>query len=247
MANLSVGADPIVGRADAPAHGHRYRCAHRLTLSFLDRDRAPSGASTYPRTMVLIPRATLAFAIVAITLLSAGCSSNAPALASFDPASPCNGANSQVMEGAYPNLEAVLPASLAGVARTSVVSGRLCSANTLGTLYGHGIHETHFASAVWNRGGGSGIQMTIMEGTGLTVANALESYQSGAANAPKVHSLKTAAVTINGQAGMRLEIENDDYQQIVVVWPTDRPERVHVLITSNVHEPDIQVALSAFR
>jgi hypothetical protein len=186
-------------------------------------------------------------AVLAIAMLIAGCVNDATTLASFDPSAPCNGADSQAMKGAYPDLEALLPTSLVGVAPTSLVSGRLCSANTLGTLYGHGIHETHFASAVWNRGGGSGIQMTIMEAAGLTVANTLESYDSGAANAPKVHNLTTTNVPVNGQAGMRLEIANDDYQQEVVVWPTGSAGRVRVLITSNIHEPDLQVALSTFR
>lgn len=196
----------------------------------------------------MIVRTSIArlLAVVAISLLTAGCVNDATALGSFDPALPCNGANSQAMSGAYPDLEAVLPTRLAGVAPTSLVSGRLCSVNTLGTLYGHGIHETHFASVVWNRGGGSGIQMTVMEADGLTVANALESYGNGAQNAPKVHSLVTSNVTVNGLAGMRLDIANDDYAQQVVVWPGGAAGRVRVVITSNIHEPDLQVALSTF-
>lgn len=182
-----------------------------------------------------------------LTLLLAACVDDATRVGSFDPSTPCNGADSQVMKAAYPDLEAALPTSLAGVAPTSLVSGRLCSAQTLGTLYGRGIHETHFASAVWNRGGGSGLQLTVMSAGGLTVANVLESYTSGAANAPKVHSLKTSNVTVNGLAGMRDDIENDDYAQDVVVWPGGGPGLIRVVITSNVHEPDLQAALAAFR
>ena len=186
-------------------------------------------------------------AILIMAAALAGCVNDATAVGSFDPSTPCNGADSQVMPAAYPELEALLPVRLAGVAPNSVVSGRLCSANTLGTLYGRGIHETHFASAVWNQGGGSGIQLTLMTADGLTVANVLESYSSGAANAPKVHSLKTSSVTVNGLAGMRLDIENDDYAQQVVVWPGDGASRIRVVITSNIHEADLQVALSAFK
>jgi hypothetical protein len=197
----------------------------------------------------MTPRTTArrVIAVLALTVLIAGCVNDATAVGSFDPSASCNGADSQAMKGAYPELEALLPAGLAGVAPTSLVSGRLCSAKTLGTLYGHGIHETHFASAVWNRGGGSGIQLTIMAADGLTVANVLESYSSGAANAPKVHSLKTADASINGQAGMRVDIANDDYAQTVVVWPADAAGRIRVVITSNIHEPDLQAALSMFR
>lgn len=197
--------------------------------------------------MTLRTPAARLLAILSIALLMAGCVNDATAVGSFDPASACNGADSQAMAGAYPDLEAALPTSLVGVAPTSLVSGRLCSANTLGTLYGHGIHETHFASVVWNRGGGSGIQMTVMEADGLTVANALESYGEGARNAPKVHNLVTANVTVNGQPGMRLDIANDDYAQQVVVWPGGAAGRVRVVITSNIHEPDLQVALATFR
>ena len=184
---------------------------------------------------------------VALAVVLAACVNDATPVGSFDPSTPCNGADSQVMPTAYPELEALLPVSLAGAAPTSLVSGRLCSANTLGTLYGRGIHETHFASAVWNRGGGSGLQLTVMTADGLTVANVLESYSSGAANAPKVHSLKTSSVTVNGLAGMRLDIENDDYAQQVVVWPGDIAGRIRVVITSNIHEADLQVALTAFK
>ena len=186
-------------------------------------------------------------AVLVMAVIAAGCVNDATPVGSFDPSTPCNGADSQVMATAYPELEALLPVSLAGGAPNSVVSGRLCSANTLGTLYGRGIHETHFASAVWNRGGGSGIQLTVMTADGLTVANVLESYSIGAANAPKVHSLKTSSVTVNGLAGMRLDIENDDYAQQVVVWPGDGASRIRVVITSNIHEADLQVALSAFK
>ncbi len=185
-------------------------------------------------------------ALLVIAVLIGGCVNDATAVGSFDPASACNGVDSQAMAGAYPELEALLPKRLADVAPTSLVSGRLCSANTLGTLYGHGIHETHFASVVWNRGGGSGIQMTVMEADGLTVANALESYGNGAQNAPKVHSLKTTSVTVNGLPGMRLDIANDDYAQQVVVWPGGAAGRVRVVITSNIHEPDLQAALATF-
>jgi hypothetical protein len=156
-------------------------------------------------------RAVRLAALLVLAVLIGGCVNDATAIGSFDPASACNGVDSQAMAGAYPELEALLPKSLVGVAPTSLVSGRLCSANTLGTLYGHGIHETHFASAVWNRGGGSGIQMTV-----------------------------------NGLAGMRLDIANDDYAQQVVVWPGGAAGRVRVVITSNIHEPDLQVALSTF-
>ncbi len=186
-------------------------------------------------------------ALLIMAAIAAGCVDDATPVGSFDPSTPCNGADSQVMPAAYPALEVLLPVSLAGVAPNTLVSGRLCSANTLGTLYGRGIHETHFASAVWNRGGGSGIQLTLMTADGLTVANVLESYSAGAANAPKVHSLKTSNVTVNGLAGMRLDIENDDYAQQVVVWPGDIAGRIRIVITSNIHEADLQVALTAFK
>jgi len=197
--------------------------------------------------MTLRSSALRAAAVLVLGVVLAGCVNDATPIQSFDPATPCAGADSQVMQGAYPELEAGLPTSLAGVKATSLVSGRLCSANTLGTLYGRGIHETHFASAVWNYGGGSGIQLTVMSAAGLTVANVLESYTSGAANAPKVHSLVTTNITVNGLAGMRADIENDDYAQDVVVWPGGAAGVVRVVITSDIHEADLKTALAAFQ
>jgi hypothetical protein len=199
------------------------------------------------RSLTLGTSARRLAAILVLGVLLAACVNDATAVQSFNPAQPCGGADSQAMKGAYPALEASLPTSLAGVAATSLVSGRLCSANTLGTLYGRGIHETHFASAVWNYGGGSGIQLTLMSADGLTVANVLESYTSGAANAPKVHSLVTTDITVNGLAGMRADIENDDYAQDVVVWPGGGAGEVRVVITSDIHEADLKTALAAFQ
>ena len=197
--------------------------------------------------MTLRTSARRAAAILVLGFVLAACVNDATPVQSFDPSQPCAGADSQVMKGAYPDLEAGLPTSLAGVKATSLVSGRLCSANTLGTLYGRGIHETHFASAVWNYGGGSGIQLTVMSADGLTVANVLESYTSGAAYAPKVHSLVTTNITVNGLAGMRADIENDDYAQDVVVWPGNAAGLLRVVITSNIHEADLKTALAAFQ
>jgi len=86
-----------------------------------------------------------------------------------------------------------------------------------------------------------------MSADGLTVANVLESYTSGAANAPKVHSLVTTNITVNGLAGMRADIENDDYAQDVVVWPGNAAGLLRVVITSNIHEADLKTALAAFQ
>jgi hypothetical protein len=194
----------------------------------------------------MLQRALPIMVLLVAAALVGACQADPDAPASFNPAADCNGADSQIMAGAYPQLEALLPTSLAGVAPTSLVSGRFCSANTLGTLYQAGIHETHFGSAVWNRDSGSGIQMTIMEAPGLTVANAIQSYGYGAQNAPKVHLLTSTDVTVNGIAGKRLDIENDDFQQEVIIWPTDTPGRLHILIASNVHPPDLDAALAAF-
>lgn len=199
------------------------------------------------RALTLGTSALRVASILVLVVLLAACVNDATAIQSFDPSKPCGGADSQVMKGAYPDLESGLPTKLVSVAATSLVSGRLCSANTLGTLYGRGIHETHFASAVWNYGGGSGIQLTLMSAAGLTVANVLESYTSGAANAPKVHSLVTSNITVNGLAGMRADIENDDYAQDVVVWPGGGAGQLRVVITSNIHEADLQTALVAFQ
>ena len=82
------------------------------------------GVPRVARTMV--PALALVLALVL-----AACGTATP-VASFDPASACT--TDGRMPGAYPELEALLPAAYEGKAPATVDSGRNCTPAALGTL-----------------------------------------------------------------------------------------------------------------
>ena len=181
-------------------------------------------------------------------MVVAACSGGTAAPPSFDPAAPCAGADEQVMARAYPDLEAALPAALAGVIPTNRESGRYCSRNTLGGLLDKGIAETHFGAVTWDRGGGKAISLVLFEADGLTADALFDSYQSAAAANSKIHDLRASTLTINGVAGRRIDFLNGDSSfQAVIVWPGDGPGRVRVALSADLANDEVQAALEAFR
>jgi hypothetical protein len=80
--------------------------------------------------------ALLTIALVALAACGGG---SAFPVVSFDPASACT--SDGRMPGAYPDLEARLPADYEGRAPDNVDSGRSCTDEALGTLAGAGIEE----------------------------------------------------------------------------------------------------------
>lgn len=168
--------------------------------------------------------------------------------ASFDPAQPCNGAPEQRMAGAFPELEAILPAALDGVAPTSRASGRFCSADTLGKLYDDGFHEVRYGAATWDRGSGKGVSLVVYEADGLTADAVYDSFLAGAQANSKTHDLTTREMTVGGTTARRFDFLNGDSSfQRVVVWPGDRAGRVRVLLAADQLDSEIQAAADAFR
>ena len=82
-----------------------------------------------------------------------GCSTSAAA-PSFDASAPCT-ADTKVA-GAYPALEAHIPATIGGTARISARLGSKLLGANLGTLAGHGLSEVQFAGGVWQDSAQSG-------------------------------------------------------------------------------------------
>ena len=80
-----------------------------------------------------------------LTFSTAVNAASADPIASFDPAAPCPAEGQQ--PGAYPDLEALLPATHEGKAPDSVDSGRLCTDANLGTLAAAGIGASPRAAA----------------------------------------------------------------------------------------------------
>ena len=189
----------------------------------------------------------LATVIALAALVVAACAApTAPE--SFDPSQPCSGADEQRMAGAYPELEAAVPSTLAGQPPTVRTSGRYCSAVTLGSLLDAGITEAHFGAATWDHGGGQGISLVVFEAVGLTAQAVFDSYLAGAQANSKVHDLKVTSPTLAGSPGHRLDFLNGDSSfQRILIWPGDRDGRVRVVLAADLLDSEIQAAVDAFR
>ena len=188
----------------------------------------------------------LASIVLAVVTL-AGCSGpGGPA--SFDPAQACAGAAEQRMAGAYPDLEATVPAALYGDASTARESGRYCSPETLGTLSDAGFSEVHFGAGTWDRGSGKAVSLVTMEAAGLTAEAVFGSYLAGAQKNSKVHDVKPTRPTLGGLPGFRMDYINGDSSfERILVWPGDRAGRVRVILAADLVDADIQTAVDAFR
>ncbi|MFL5680452.1 MAG: hypothetical protein ACJ77B_07620 [Chloroflexota bacterium] len=180
--------------------------------------------SRYP-----LPRRAVLVALVGLVVVACGSSG-----ATFDPSSPCTSDGRQA--GAYPALEAVIPKTLDGRGPNTLDSGRNCTDAALGTLRSHGVTEARFAGGLWERGKSSGATLAIFESPQqLTAAWLGEFYEAGARTGRHTENIETKPVTIDGQAGYRLDTLNDDSFQTVIVWP--RGGRVAVvLVGSSVRE-----------
>src|SRR3954469_2307782 len=137
-----------------PDHRATGRCDHRLaTESSADgRPGATFRIARYARVM-RPSRVALALPLVALAL--AACGTAAVPETSFDPASACT--TDGRFAGAYPELEALLPAELDGKPPATVDSGRNCTPAALGSLAGAGVRGVRFAGATWPMGGTSGL------------------------------------------------------------------------------------------
>jgi hypothetical protein len=186
--------------------------------------------------------ARLALLFAAIVLVSA-CGS---ASTSFDPTSPCGGAEEQRMPGAYPDLEATIPTALDGVAADARDSGRFCAERSLGSLWARGIREAHFAGGTWPGTNGAGLSLVTFEADGLTPDALFASYEAGARASAKVRNVATSRPTVAGSTGFRLDAINGDFRQVVVIWPGDRDGRVRVVLASDLAEDRVQAAIAAF-
>jgi len=191
-------------------------------------------------------RVRLLLAAVLVVVVVTGCTPTA-APPSFDPSTPCGGADQQEMAGAYPDLEATVPTTFDGKAPTDRQSGRYCSSNTLGTLFDLGIQEAHFGAASWDLGSGKGLSLVMFEASGLTAQNLFDSFVAAASINSKVHDPTLTDPTIGGQQGHRLDYLNGDSSfQRILVWPGDRDGHVRVLLAADLLDVEIAAAAAAF-
>ena len=161
-----------------------------------------------------------------------GCGAGA---ASFTPDGPCV-ADGQVA-GAYPDLEARIPATFDGKAPARLDSGRNCTPQRLGTLARAGITEVRFAGGLWETGERSGVTLAVFSAPGLTGQLLIDFYEAGARAGRHTENVKTSVDTFDGDYLWQLETLNGESFQSILVRAGPDPGLVRaVLVASDVRE-----------
>jgi hypothetical protein len=194
----------------------------------------------------MVPGSLLRLALLAAVLVTAGGCGTAAPTPPPDPAAPCAGADEQRAPGFYPELEALLPAEVAGAAPTTRDSGRYCSAKTLGSLLETGIAELRFAGATWPGAGETGIALVVYRAPGLTADAVADSFAVGAGTARGVTQVHASERDVAGRRGIAITAVSGDRPQTVIIWPAAAPETVNVVIASGEGEDRLDAAVSAF-
>jgi hypothetical protein len=177
-------------------------------------------------------------------MVLAGCATPAP-VASFDPSGACTTDGQR--PGAYPELEAILPADFEGAKPTTVDSGRTCTPAALGTLAGAGITELRFAGATWEAGGSSGWTLAAFTAEGLTPAVMRDFYETGARSARRTEKVLVSDATVAGSAAKRLDVlMSDGTGQTVVAWQPAADGAVWVLLAADIGDARTLALLDAF-
>ena len=182
----------------------------------------------------------LRFLVVA--LLVGACA--APSAASFDPSRPCTQDGSA--PGAYPELEAMVPAIYEDAPPETLDSGRNCTAESLGTLRGAGIDEVHYAGGTWGFGGIRAAALAVFRAPGLTADEMADFYAASARAANRTQVTAESEPTLAGHPVHRIDTETGPRQQTVVVWPGAEADVVNVVITNDLPDPKIEAAIAAF-
>jgi hypothetical protein len=190
-------------------------------------------------------RGRVAIAIAAVTILAAACASAASTPVP-DPSGPCGGADVQRAPGFYPDLERVVPTTLAGIAASTRDSGRYCSAKTLGPLMEAGHEEVHFAGATFPDTTQSGLSLVVYSAPGLTAEQVAAAFRAGSGTARRIELISDAPREVAGREGRRIELINGDARQVIVVWPANEPDQVRIVIGADVSNAAIDAAVAAF-
>jgi hypothetical protein len=186
---------------------------------------------------------------VAVALLLAACGFGP----TFAPTGPC--VTDGRAPGAYPDLEARVPKAINGRPATSVDSGRNCSADALGSLATHDVHEVRFAGATWDESNGNGVSIAVLAvpDEAIPIAWVEEFYLLGAQNGKHTGNIETARPTYPGAGAVfRLDTLNDLSFQTVVAWPDGSLARVVIVATQvgpsasrSVHDARVAEAVGA--
>jgi hypothetical protein len=184
-------------------------------------------------------------ALLGVVLGLAACSPGADT--TFDPSAACAAAARQQMKGAYPALEARIPAQIDGQDPSSRDSGRFCSEETLGSVFDAGITEVHFGGAIWEIGDRGGIQLAAFEADGLTPALLAEEYRRAADESRRTEAVKATTLEVDGRPAWRIDVVNGSSRQAIVVWGSADGEVAQVVVAADVDEALLQAAMSAYR
>jgi hypothetical protein len=187
------------------------------------------------------PRFWLAL-LCSIAVGVAACSQ--AAVPSFDPTGTCTADGSA--PGAYPDLEARVPAKYRDTAPERLDSGRNCNAESLGTLAGFGYPEIRFAGATWSFGAERALALVVFTAPGLQAEQVADFYADSARSASRTEVIAETAVDVADRSGRRLDTKTGERLQTVVVWPASEPDLVNVVITNDLPDDRIAEAIAAF-
>lgn len=186
-------------------------------------------------------RSLLALLVGALVAL-AGCTQGP--IPAFDPAGPCT--SDGAAAGAYPELEALIPATYEGRAPETLDSGRHCTADHLGTLAAAGFAEVRFAGGTWDFGGDRAAALVVFRADGLTAEDVARFYATSASQATRTRITGETRPTLAGRPGHRIDTKTGDRLQTVVIWPAAEPDTVNVVITNDLPDPKIDAAVDAY-
>jgi hypothetical protein len=202
------------------------------------RRRLDRAASVTSRRL----RVRLIGALLGVVVL-AGCGP-ASVYSSFDPAAPCSADGR--FPGAYPALEARLPATFQGRSPDTLDSGRNCTATELGTLAGHGISEVHFAGASWFLSGNAGVTLAMFTGQGLTAEWLGEWYEASARTASNTREIDPTRPKVGSVQAYRLDTLNGESVQTIIDWQVPGSDAIYVVIAADAPVATIEAATAAF-
>ncbi len=163
---------------------------------------------------------------------------------SFDPTGPCT--TDGAAEGAYPELEALVPEVYEGRAPDRLDSGRNCTSANLGSLEARGIEEVRFAGGTWDFGSDIAVVLAVFTAEGLTAEAMAEWWRSTADDAGRTEITGESRPSLNGELGYRLDTKTGERVQTVVVWTGAGEDRVNVVLSHNLPDPKIEAGIAAF-
>ena len=231
----------MVGRTHAPPVGRPYQVPGRTTRAVSRRD---AGDLPYAWAVPSPDPSRVALLLALVALSLAACA--ATAAASFDPTGPCTADGSA--PGAYPDLEAMVPATYEGRAPDTLDSGpQLHGREPRRACADAGIDEVRFAGGTWGFGGNRAAALCRVQRPGP------DGRRAWPTSTPRAPVRRTGP---RSPASRRRRSPADratastpttgERQQTVVVWPAAEPDVVNVVITNDLPDPKIEAAVAAF-